>query len=344
MTAYFDHFADITSGRLRLVDLRSPCEFNLGAMPLAVNVPLFTDDERAIVGTTYKQVGKTEAVQAGLEYVANKMPALLDELLSLAGPEKKLALHCFRGGMRSGSVAKLMEYVGITPVLLTGGYKAYRNQVLGLLDEFARHPILVLNGRTGSGKSALIRDLKAHGAPVIDFEGLACHRGSAVGDFNIDQPQPTQQNFENQLANEFVANKGSGRIIVEIEQDIGDIRMPRNLREHIHTSQMILIERSMDDRVKHLMSEYTTTWGEHEDKLFSERMLLLKKHIQGPVFNQILAHVEKREFSDAITLFLRHRYDACYDKGIKKVEKLIIDSINVSENWDDARQRIFELR
>ncbi len=343
VAAYFDHIQEFRTGKLRLVDLRSPGEFKLGAMPNAVNVPLFTDDERAAVGTTYKQVGQNDAVQMGLEFVANKMVAFLDELDHLAGSERRLAIHCWRGGMRSGSVAKLLQIVGIQPILLTGGYKTYRNQVLKRIDELANHKLLVLNGRTGCGKTQLIHELIVRGAPAIDFEGLASHRGSAIGHLNVTSPQPSQQNFENLLANSYEAVRNAPTVIVEIEQNIGRIQMPATLRDHIYSSDMILIERSLEDRVTHIASEYAPTWTTDDDRKFTEGMLLLKKHLQGTMHESIMTHVANRNFSEAIKLLILHRYDKCYDKAIIRQANNIKETISVPLDLTAAIERILTI-
>ena len=343
MSHYFDHLHDFETGRLRIVDLRSPGEFNLGAMPHAVNIPLFTNEERAAVGTTYKQVGKQEAMEQGLEMVATKIEVFLDQLMALAGTDKRIVVHCWRGGMRSGSVAKLLKAVGLTPILLTGGYKSFRNEVLAHIDRLSEHPLLVLNGRTGSGKTECIRHLVKNGAAAIDFEGIACHRGSAIGDMNIGKPQPTQQNFENQLAAAYYPLQKVKRIIVEVEQDIGSIRLPPKLRRHIQASDMVLLERTLEERISHLQKEYALEWGEREDVLFEERMQLLKKHIQGPIHGQILEHVRLRKFPEAITLLLHHRDDRCYDKSIARQQSQFKASIQMSMNLDVVCQRLLQL-
>ncbi len=343
MSSYFDYFDAITSGQLKLVDLRSPGEFALGAMPHAINAPLFTNDERAHVGTTYKQVGQLEAVQQGLELVAEKIPGFLDQLIDLAGPERRLALHCWRGGMRSGSVAKLLEVVGITPILIRGGYKAYRNQVLKNITELSQHKLVVLNGRTGSGKTELIHRLVAMNAPVIDLEGLAKHRGSALGHLSINSNQPTQQQFENDLANAYVKVKHHPTIIVEIEQNIGSIQMPQHLRKHIYNSDIVLIERDFEDRVQHIAAEYAPAWSDADDAKFQAGILLLKKHIKSEIYQQILTHVQRREFHDAIRLLMIHRYDQCYDKTIKRQTASIIATINMSTEGSLAQKRLLSL-
>jgi tRNA 2-selenouridine synthase len=343
VTSYFEHFKDITSGHLKLVDLRSPGEFAQGAMPRAVNVPLFNDQERAQVGTTYKQIGQLDAIQQGLEIVSSKIQSLVDELETLAGPERRIALHCWRGGMRSGSVAKLLNVIGIETILLRGGYKTYRNQVIQQINDFSKHNLLVLNGRTGSGKTQLIHEMINLGAPVIDFEGLARHRGSALGNLNIQLPQPTQQHFENLLANAYFSVRNQRTIIVEIEQNIGRIQMPVALRQHIAASKMILIERNIEDRINHIANEYAPTWTNEDSEKFAEGILLLKKHLQGDMFDRIVAHVAKKELTEAIRLLIVHRYDKCYDKAIKRQTAHILETIHLSSNFAQSAERIIHL-
>jgi tRNA 2-selenouridine synthase len=340
---YFQILPQLRSDALRLVDLRSPSEFALGAMPYATNVPLFSDQERAEVGILYKQVGVLEATQRGLEIVGEKISWLIQQLSELSAPHQQLAVHCWRGGMRSTAVAKLLQSIDIKPWLIQGGYKSYRHQVLSHIDKLSTHKLLVLNGRTGTGKTKMLRELNEAGLPTIDFEALASHRGSALGDFNLQKPQPTQQNFENLLANDYVTVKSDPVILIEIEQDIGSIRMPQHLRRHIYGSPMVLMERSLADRINHLEKEYTEGWDAVHEALFTERMLLLKKHLQGPVFAEIQANVAAKKFKDAIRLLLQHRYDRCYDKAIARQQCQVVATVDVSDDWNEAKQIIARL-
>jgi tRNA 2-selenouridine synthase len=327
---YFEILPMLRPNCLRLIDLRSPAEFKLGAMSLAINLPLFSDEERAKVGILYKQVGKLEATQVGLEIVASKIPWLMDQLLQHAGNNQQLAVHCWRGGMRSQAITPLLSSIGIKPYLIEGGYKSYRRQVLTLIDQISTHKLLVLNGRTDTGKTKMLRELKDAGVPAIDFEALASHRGSALGDFNLQSPQPTQQNFENLLANDYESVKSNPTILIEIEQDIGTIRMPHQLQRYIYASPMILLDRTLMDRITHLELEYTAGWDTAKNALFRDRMALLKKHLQGPIYTEILANIETKNFKDAIKLLLIHRYDRCYDKAIARQKNQVIAKYDVS--------------
>ena len=183
------------SQNVPLLDVRSPAEFEQGHIPGAINVALFTNEERARVGTIYKTQGKDEAVLEGLRIVGPKMASIVEQALELA-PERKLKVHCWRGGMRSGSVGWLLRQAGFSVEVLNGGYKAYRQKVL---QELANpFNFVVVGGPTGSGKTHVLKALQNSGEQVIDLEGLAHHRGSAFGHMGLEE-QPSSEYFENLL-------------------------------------------------------------------------------------------------------------------------------------------------
>ena len=183
--------------KVPIIDVRSPGEFADGHIPGALNVPLFTNDERALVGTSYKEKGPDKALLLGLDIVGPKMSQIASDGKRYAGPGGTVAIHCWRGGKRSGSVGWLLSTAGLDVQLLEGGYKAYRSVVLQF---FEKCPIefIVVGGRTGSRKTAVLHELQRRGEQVVDLEGLANHKGSAFGWIN-ESPQPTTQQFENNL-------------------------------------------------------------------------------------------------------------------------------------------------
>src|SRR5688572_7713033 len=212
-----DRFLDLAK-QYPVIDVRSPAEYNHAHIPGAINIPLFTDEERKIVGTTYKQKSREEAIKVGLEFFAPKMKKMVEEVESvvrssetgthlsdrlstnnsrLPTPDSRLLIYCWRGGMRSAGVAWLMDLYGFKVYTLAGGYKKFRNYVL---DTFKLpFNFKILSGYTGSGKTETLKALVEKGEKVIDLEKLACHKGSAFG--NIGMPrQPTQEMFENLLS------------------------------------------------------------------------------------------------------------------------------------------------
>lgn len=182
-----------------IVDVRSPAEFADDHIPGAINLPVLSDDERARVGTIYKQVNPFEARKVGAALVSRNIARHLDEHFADKPKEYRPLLYCWRGGQRSGSFALVLSQIGFRTTLLDGGYKTYRAEVMDGLRELApRFAFRVLAGRTGSGKTRVLRELAALGEQVLDLEEVAVHRGSLLGS-EPDRPQPPQRLFESRL-------------------------------------------------------------------------------------------------------------------------------------------------
>ncbi len=179
-----------------LLDVRSPGEYAQGHVPGALSFPLFSDAERATVGTIYKQQSRDLALETGLELVGPKLGGFVREARTLA-PQGQVVVHCWRGGQRSGSMAWLLRQGGLDVWTLEGGYKAYRTWVLAELAA-QQYSLYIIGGRTGTGKTKILHALRQMGEQVVDLEGLACHKGSAFG-FIGELPQPTVEQFENDL-------------------------------------------------------------------------------------------------------------------------------------------------
>ena len=172
-----------------LFDVRSPCEYAHAHIPGAINLPLFSDEERKIIGTLYKQEGSEQAIERGLEFVGPKLADFVKKAKKLPSP---ITVYCARGGMRSEAMQRLFSFAGIPSRRLEGGYKTYRQQVLATFQKPWK--LLVISGLTGCGKTEFIRN---SGKPAIDLEELARHRGSAFGWLGA---QPSTEHFENLLA------------------------------------------------------------------------------------------------------------------------------------------------
>ena len=237
---------------LPLLDVRSPGEFARAHIPGALSLPLFNDEERAKVGTLYKQQGKIISVQKGLEFVGPKLKGFTKFALKLDSPE--ILVHCWRGGMRSSSMAWLMETVGLKVFLLDGGYKAYRKLVLESFEKPLK--IILIGGYTGSGKTELLQKLREAGEQIIDLEGLANHKGSAFG--ALGQPeQPSTEQFENLLFNEIRPLDLTKRIWVEDEsRNVGKVFLPQPLWERMRSSPLIRIDTPYEIRLERLMRDY----------------------------------------------------------------------------------------
>ncbi|MCX6181805.1 MAG: tRNA 2-selenouridine(34) synthase MnmH [Bacteroidetes bacterium] len=210
---------------LPVIDVRSEGEFLQGHIPGAISVPLFTNAERAAVGTIYKQESKELAVQKGLEIVGPKLTSFVQQVKShISG--KEVLVHCWRGGMRSGSFAWLLETSGLTAGTLIKGYKAYRNYVLSSFTNPLK--LILLGGKTGSGKTKILHYLKEQGEQVIDLEELCSHKGSAFGAIG-QKPQCSSEQFENNLSEILLRLDSNKRIWIEDEsRNLGNIYIPES--------------------------------------------------------------------------------------------------------------------
>ena len=238
-----------------VADVRSPGEYAVGHIPGAVNIPLFDDDQRAEVGTIYKKEGNKEAVLRGIDLAAPEMSAKLKRGLELAAGGS-LLVHCWRGGMRSEAMAWLFSTGGIEPLLLEGGYKAYRNLILGELGRERKY--IILGGLTGSGKTGILGQMKSVGAQVTDLEGLASHKGSAFGALG-QPPQPSSEHFANLLFDDLSLMREEEPVWLEDEsRNIGTVFMPDNFYDRMQSAPVIALMMSIETRMPRLLREYTT--------------------------------------------------------------------------------------
>ena len=296
----------LAQGKERIVlDVRSPGEFTQGHIPGALSFPLFSDAERAQVGTTYKQVGKEEAMELGLEIVGPKMANFVKEAKKLA-PERRLAVHCWRGGQRSGSMAWLFRQAGFDVVTLVGGYKAYRNFVL---EGFEETPLklIVLGGRTGSGKTKILHELLDIGEQVIDLEGLAHHKGSAFG-FIGEAPQPTVEQFENEFFAQVQAQDLSRNIWVENEsRSIGRIFLPDGFWKKLKSAPLFNIEIPDAARIDNLLADYVLTDRNELEIAFQK----IATKLGGQHLKTALEALQAGDFASAARIALAY-YDKTY--------------------------------
>ena len=240
---------------LPLADVRTPAEFARGHIPGAMNMPLFTNEERVLVGTTYKQAGREAAVLLGFDLTGPKWSGFIRTASGFA-PQKKLVLHCWRGGMRSEAMAWALNFYGFDIFVLEGGYKQYRRWVLNRMAEPAN--LCVLGGMTGSGKTRILRELQGMQEQMIDLEDLAQHRGSTYGSLNRLQ-QPSQEQFENNLAARLQCLDRGKRIWLEDEsRTIGRCSVPKSLWDRMQAAPLYIVEVPLHDRVQALVQEYAT--------------------------------------------------------------------------------------
>lgn len=293
-----------------IIDVRTPKEYEQGHIHGAFNTPIFSNKERAVVGTLYKQRGKETAVLQGLDYVSVNMSSFVKNARKIA-VNNELLIYCWRGGMRSASMAWLFETVGIKCYTLSGGYKGYRNYIRQAFSHEAK--IIILGGLTGSGKSDILHELKKLGEQVLDLEKHANHKGSAFGGLGQDD-QPGNEQFENDIYNNWQSFDFEKPLWIEDEsQHIGRAWVPDPLYLKIRNSTVIKIEIPMISRIERLVKEYSC----FDKSLLEENINKIGKRLGGQHVKQALESLQAGDYHKVAEIVLGY-YDKAYNFGLSK--------------------------
>ena len=319
-----------------LIDVRSPSEYYKGHLPNSINIPLFDNDQRSIIGTIYKKEGRKKAVIEGLKFFEKKMDLLLDNLIMHIDSNKEISennnkelfirIYCSRGGMRSQSIAWLLEKFKFNPITLKGGYKTYRRWVLNSFSK--KMNIVIIGGKTGTGKTRLLSLLEKYKYQTIDLEGFACHRGSTFGGLGMKE-QPSNEQFENIIAEKLNSYKCSNNIFVEAESaNIGKCKIPHEFFNQMKNSRRIEIIRSESNRLDELIDTYSVF---KKDEL-QESVLRIKKRL-GPQRTKIALESINNERWDLVCKSVLDYYDKCYE--YEKVGKTNIKILDLTDKKYD---------
>ena len=333
-----------------VIDVRSPGEYKHAHIPGGYSLPLFTDEERAKVGTAYKQESREIAIKIGLDFFGPKMKKMIEEVEGIGNKEsginysdpnsklpipnypphgqasKILLIYCWRGGMRSSAVAWLLDLYGFKVYTLVGGYKKFRNYVL----ETFKLPfnLKILGGYTGSGKTETLKELEKKGEKIIDLEGLANHKGSAFGNIGLPQ-QPTQEMFENilcyelrdasyeQKVNHLITISDSPIWLEDESQRIGLINIPKDLWNSMRNSPLYFLDIPFEERLCHLVEEY----GRLDRQKMIEAIERIKERLGGFEAKNAILHLENNELKEGFRILLKY-YDKWYSKGLHNRESL----------------------
>lgn len=304
-------------------DVRSPGEFSQGHLPGAVNLPLFDDSERAEVGTIYKNSGKTDAVLRGLSLIGPKMSELANRARQKALAESsEVFVHCWRGGMRSQSMQWLLGTVELTPAILEGGYKSFR-QLAQTTFELPQR-LNVISGLTGVGKTRVLKMLADQDEAVVDLEGLANHRGSAFGAIG-QNPQPTTEQFENDLFAELDRHRNAKRIWVEDEGNrLGAVVVPPAFVKQLRRSPGIFLQSSIASRVALLMEDY----GDLDPERLKESVFVIRKRLGFDVAEEIMQTIDQGQVAKAIQQVLAY-YDRTYLHAASKIPRPEMPNLDI---------------
>ena len=240
-----------------IIDVRSPAEFADDHIPGAINLPVLNDQQRAEIGTIYKQINPFTAKRAGAAMVAQNIAMHLQNALQDKARDWRPLVYCWRGGQRSGAMAQIFRNIGWHSSVIDGGYKSYRRHVLDCLDHLSKQlSLIIVSGQTGTAKTRILRAASAKGASIIDLEKLACHRGSLLGS-EPGQPQPSQRHFESQLCKALKQCAPGQPILVEAESNkIGNIHVPPSFWAAMRNAPTIRVTAPIDARVNFLQRDY----------------------------------------------------------------------------------------
>ncbi|WP_066313459.1 tRNA 2-selenouridine(34) synthase MnmH [Bacillus sp. FJAT-29814] len=323
-----------------IIDIRSPIEFADGAIPGAVNIPLFTNEERAEIGTIYKHEGQAAAKWRAMELVSPKLPELLHKIKAYHD-KGELVIHCWRGGMRSKAVVTFLEFAGIYAWRLIGGYKAYRHYILENIPKLLPNKAVVIHGMTGVGKTVVLKMLKQKGYPVLDLEEMAGHRGSIFGTIGLGDGH-NQKTFDSLLFKGLVELQGADYFLVEAESKrIGKAVQPEELMEVKFKGTNIYIHSPLEQRVKQLVAEYVEPY--EQEPWFFEKIALgiekvLKRVKDLEVRNRLLETLTEKNYHEMILLLLEQYYDPRYDHARQEYEGEFFDIF--AENPGEAAVKI----
>ncbi|MEI6433921.1 MAG: tRNA 2-selenouridine(34) synthase MnmH [Bacteroidota bacterium] len=305
-----------------VIDVRSPGEFAQGHISGALNIPLYTDEERAVVGALYVKSGKDQAILKGLDIALPQIDRYLSALSELASAEK-LLIHCWRGGLRSATMAEVFRNAGYDVGILKGGYKAYRRYIREELTK--PRMVIVLGGYTGSGKTDLLQTMAAMGEQVIDLEALARHKGSVFGALG-QLPQPTNEQFENDLFAKWSSTDPLQPIWLEDESRmIGNITLPEPVFEKLNAGFMVRINVEKSIRIEHLVEDYS----KFDKILLSRAIQKISQRIGGTCAKAASEALDNNDFHTVADIVLSY-YDKAYQFAIEHRKGKTISEISVT--------------
>jgi len=296
--------------RIPVADVRTPAEFLHGHFPGASSLPLFENEERAMVGTLYAHAGSDAAILLGMDIVGPKLREYVQKG-HLVAPRNELLLYCWRGGMRSSSLGWLLSTAGIHTRVLEGGYKAYRRYLHQSIGEPRRY--IVIGGMTGCGKTDIIRSLAESGEQVLDLERLASHKGSAFGAIG-EAEQPTQEQFENELFTAWKKLDKEKNIWIENESiTIGRLYLPHDLFLRMQQAPLVELSLPFETRLERLIRDYVQTSNEALAEVFRS----LERRIGGDRVKMAIRALEEKHYKEAARIAL-HYYDTVYQQQLTK--------------------------
>ncbi len=317
-----DDWSQVTTDALsshfdQIIDCRSPAEFAEDHIPGAINLPVLSDEERAEVGTIYKQASTFEARRLGASLVSQNVARHLDGPLSEIPAEQRFLLYCWRGGQRSRSFATILDQIGWDVQVVDGGWKAYRSHVVSFLQEICPQlPFIVITGCTGAGKTLVLQALKDQGAQCLDLEGLAHHKGSIFGG-DPDEPQPPQKLFETRIAEQLASFSHDRPVFVESESaKVGKLNLPEALWTAMKAAPALELDVDLAQRASFILRDYAD-WVGDAARVEEALERLTPRHGHETIV-QWIEMVRAADWEALVTVLLAEHYDPLYRSGSRQ--------------------------
>ena len=309
------------------VDVRAPVEYLADHIPGSISMPVFDDEERALVGTLYRTHGEDVAIVKGAEIAGSKLAGMVDRLSRMKGCD--IVIGCFRGGMRSSTLVSLLETLGLPVYRLKGGYREYRRYIRGRIDSLEPpQPLFVLHGLTGAGKTGIIRKT----GNAIDLEAMAGHRSSVFGALGL--APNSQKMFESLLVERVDALRGLPFVLVEGEsRKIGDVHLPARLLECMRGAPGILVRASMERRVQNLLDEYP---DDADPDRVRGIIHSLENRIGARTACALVELFERGDLREFARLLLERYYDPLYAYTLDRME--FVGEVENADTDDAVRQ------
>ena len=296
-----------------ILDVRSPGEFEQGHIPGAKSFPLFSNEERAQIGTCYTQKSAEQAVELGFDLAGPKFGEMIRTAKRLA-PDRAVRVHCWRGGMRSQSVAWMLNIAGFKTATLDGGYKAFRQWVRRTVATPKK--IVLLGGMTGTAKTDILHALAEQGEQILDLEGYANHRGSSFGALCLP-PQPSTEQFENLIADRWHRLDAQRSVWIEAESKaVGPCRVPPELFAQMETAFALEVTRPVSERLSLLVDIY----GQAEPAELVAATERIRKRLGGARTQEAVAHIQAGNLAKAVEITLSY-YDRTYRYGLEQRDR-----------------------
>lgn len=301
------------------IDVRSPGEHESERIIDSINIPLFNDEERSLIGTAYKQQSVTEARRLGVEIVSKKLPKFFEKINGLiVSEDKQLAAYCARGGYRSTFFASAFSSIGMNIIKVDGGYKKYRKYIyenLPKLNDTMKY--IVIHGNTGVGKTEILNELEKKGENILDFEKAANHRGSLLGGIGLGEPS-SQKNFESKIFN-YMDKAKDGYIFVEAEsRRVGSVMIPKYIHDNMKSGIHIYIDASTEKRIEVLRNDYI------QNKFWKEESInnidRLNKYISKERIRELKNKVKNNDFDYVAKELMLNYYDSMYQNKSKEYD------------------------